>query len=530
MRLHSILKQHTRPVRADRDKDEGSTLILALVVIIIGAFFVLPTMTYIMTVNQASRLRIEGANSSEVVRGGLRAVLYDPAALYSACSNSGATDPSAVNLAVPPGLAITTKCTTTANSQQFVSTDLRWSLSTTMVGASSVIPPNEADGSISRQWCTTFPATIPCGFPYPGNASAVSTDWSGTGMGTPPDTGQTTPASTGSKIFLPYVPSVIDAAGFAGGYNVDLGGGQFCKVYFPGRYTDDVVITGTTPVYFVSGVYYFEKALRFSGDAKVVVGAGATDGCVDGDAVAVADAGYADATSNGVGGTFVFGAQGRMIIDTLTPSTLGRGVSVIFNRRLVDPLDPDVIMNNVSIMSVNGVTTTSTANYDNPGIMHVPASKVFANPLVDPFNQNFMASTLIPTTVPAAAIPCAPPPAAPTASCPIVDVNLTTTMPVNLTIPGYVSVPQGAMSINTLAGMTTNKKISFGGGILTGTIAVSAVKPATLQVGLLNSVVQKTFKIVSVTTNSSPRVTATALVQVNQTGGFAVNSWVTSIG
>ena len=114
---------------------------------------------------------------------------------------------------------------------------------------------------------------------------------------------------------------MIDAAGYAGGYNVDLGGGQFCKVYFPGRYTDDVVITGTTPVYFVSGVYYFEKTLRLSGDAHVVVGAGATDGCVDGDAIAVADAGYADATSSGVGGTFVFGANGRLVIDTATPSS-----------------------------------------------------------------------------------------------------------------------------------------------------------------------------------------------------------------
>ena len=519
MRMHSTSKKSTRPNRDGRDRDEGSTLILALVVIIIGAFFVLPTMTYIMTVNQASRLRIEGANSSEVVRGGLRSVLYDPAGLYSACSLSGATDSSAVNLAVPPGLAINTKCTTTANSQQWVNSDLRWSLTTTMVGASAAIPPPEPDGAVSAQWCTTNP-TMPCGFPYPGNGSTVSTDWGA----------QATVSSQGSKIFLPYVPSVIDAAGFAGGYNVPIGGGLFCKVYFPGRYTDDVVITGTTPVYFVSGVYYFEKALRFSGDAQVVVGAGATDGCVDGDAVAVADAGYADATSSGVGGTFVFGAQGRMIVDTLTTSITGKGPNVVFNRRLVDPLDPDVIMNNVSIMSVNGITTTSTAPYDNPGILNVPASGVYATPVVDPFNQGFMASTLIPTTVPTTGLPCAPPPATPAASCPIVDVNLTATMPVNVSIPGYVAVPQGFVSINTLVGMTANKKISFGGGILTATIGVSAVHPATLQVGLLNSVVQKTFKIVSQTTNSSPRVTATALVQVNQTGGYAINSWVTSIG
>ena len=59
---------------------------------------------------------------------------------------------------------------------------------------------------------------------------------------------------------------------------------------------------------------------------------------------------------------------------------------------------------------------------------------------------------------------------------------------------------------------------------------MSPERPASLQIGLLNSVVQKTFKIVSQTKNTTPRVTATALIQVNQTGGYAINSWVTSFG
>ncbi|MEP7045129.1 MAG: hypothetical protein ABI949_00540 [Ilumatobacteraceae bacterium] len=303
-------------------------------------------------------------------------------------------------------------------------------------------------------------------------------------------------------------------------------------MYFPGRYTDNVVITGQTPVYFVSGVYYFEKALRFSGDAKVVVGAGATDGCIDSDAIAVADAGYADATSNGVGGTFVFGAQGRMIIDTATASGTGRGVNITFNRRLVDPTDPDVIMNNIAIMSVNGVVAGAVTNdYDLPGVMKVPHSMVNATPPVEPLNEHYAASTLVPTTVPlTGAFPCAPPPAAPAATCPILDINLTTAMPVTVNIPGYISVPQGGVSLNTALLMAANKRITLGGGVLTGTIGVSATLPGYLQIGLLNSVVQKTFKVVSQTTNSTPRVTATALIQVNQTGGFAINSWVTSFG
>ncbi len=525
----------TKRIRSNRGtraahKDEGSTLILALVVIIVGAFFVLPTMTYLMTVNQASRLRIEGANSSEVVRGGLRSVLYDPAGLYSACANSGATDASAINLAVPPGLNITTKCTTTNNASQWVPTDLRWALTTTLVGASAAIPPPyvappsrpDLDGTISQLWCTSaITESLPCGRTYPNNAAPNSTDW----------LVDATDSSIGSKIFLPYVPSVIDTPGYAGGYNVDVGGGNTCKVYFPGRYVDDVVITGTTPVYFVSGVYYFEKTVRFSGSAKVVIGAGATDGCIDSDAVAVADAGYADATSNGVGATFVFGALGRLMIDTATPTSPGKSIDITFNRRLVDPTDPDQIMNNVAIMSVNGVAAGAVTNdLDVPSLLHVPASKVYASPPVEPLNQHFTASTLVPLTVPTSAFPCAPPPAAPAAGCPIIDINLTTTATVKVNIPGYIAVPQGGVSLNTASGMTANKKITLGGGVLTGTIGVSADRPDALQIGLLNSVVQKTFKIVSQTVSAQPRVTATALIQVNQTGGYAINSWVTSFG
>ncbi|MEP7045128.1 MAG: hypothetical protein ABI949_00535 [Ilumatobacteraceae bacterium] len=200
--INWLRRQRAAQARCGKGKDEGSTLILALVVIIVGAFFVLPTMRYIMTVNQSSRLRIQGANSSEVVRGGLRSVLYDPSALYSACSNSGASDASAINLAVPPGLAITTKCTTTGNASQWIPSDLRWALTSTMVGASLLIPPPyvappsrpDLDGTISPLWCTSAIAeSVPCGRMVSDPTTYAA--W----------TNDATTISTGSKIFLPYI-------------------------------------------------------------------------------------------------------------------------------------------------------------------------------------------------------------------------------------------------------------------------------------------------------------------------------------
>ena len=82
------------------------------------------------------------------------------------------------------------------------------------------------------------------------------------------------------------------------------------------------------------------------------------------------------------------------------------------------------------------------------------------------------------------------------------------------------------MSVSVGAGAEVNKNISFGGGVLTAQIAVTGAAPATFQMGLLNPVVQKTFKIVTETLSGSPRVRSTALVQVNETGGNAINSWV----
>jgi hypothetical protein len=516
-------------LREARSADEGSALILALVVILIGTMMVLPIMDYTLAVTRANRTASAKADRTEAVKGGLRAALYSPADLYAACLPSGRT--TSIALAAPPGLDIHSWCTTTKDSMQDVPTEQRYALITTQAGSNTQIPANyvspdssspELDGTISPQWCTSMSAVppVPCGFPYPGNG--------GDPLAWP---AQTSTVPTGSKIFSPYLPPFSNTLAYAGGYAMppDDFGGQ-CQVYFPGKYTDNVVITGTTPVYFVSGIYYFEKTLRFSGDAHVVVGAGAEAGCVDSDAIAVADAIGApfDAYSNGVGGTFVFGAEGRLVIDTATAST-GTGVNVVFNRRLVDSSDPLAVLNHISISSVTGVWTgTDTVDLDIPGQLHVPETLVYGGTPTDAWTQHYKASTLVSPALPSA--PCAPPPTAVVVGCPIIDVNFTTAAKVNVKIPGYISVPQGAVSVSTTPAGKANKTIMFGGGILAAQMTVTTDVPAFMQLGLLNPVVQKTFKVVTETMSGSPHIVATALVQVNETGGYAVNSWVVQLG
>ncbi|MFM2070672.1 MAG: hypothetical protein RLZZ623_935, partial [Actinomycetota bacterium] len=487
-----------RTHRFRRTRDEGSALILALVVIIIGSMMVLPIMGYTLSVLHANRTAHAKADRVEAVKGGLRAALYSPANLYTACLPSGRT--TSIALAAPPGLGVQSWCTTTKDALQDIPSDQRYALTTVQAGSNTQIPapymapggPSpELDGTISALWCTSIGASppVPCGRPFPGNGGDPLA-WMASSSVT----------TAGSKIFLPYLPPFSNTLAYAGGYSMPPDEfGNPCKVYFPGKYTDDVVITGTTPVYFVSGIYYFEKTLRFSGDAHVVVGAGAEPACVDSDAIAVADAIGApfDAYSSGVGGTFVFGAAGRLMIDTGTAST-GTGVNVVFNRRLVDSTDPLAILNHVSITSVTGVWDgTTTTDLDIPGQLHVPETLVYGSTPSDAWSQFYKASTVISPATPSA--PCAAPPTAVGVGCPIIDIKLTTAAKVSLKIPGYVSVPQGAVSVSTTPAAKANKSIIFGGGILAAQMTVTTDVPAFMQLGLLNPVVQKTFKVVTET-------------------------------
>ena len=518
------------PVRPER-RDEGSMLIFALVSILLAAMVVLPVMNYTMAVMRADGVRSAGAERTEAVKGGLRAALYDPVALYQACVTSGRT--VSVALAVPPRLGIRSSCTTTRDALQDVPSEQRYALATVQAGSQALIPPAyvaeperpDLDGTISPAWCTsmiaaTAPNKLPCGKPYPGNGAASTTAWQA----------DATPTSTGSKVFLPPLPPFQNRLAFAGGYEMPAGESGPCRVYFPGRYTDDVVLTGTTPIYFVSGVYYFEKALRISGNAQVVAGTGSTPACVESDAVAVADALGApfDAISNGVGAVFVLGANGRFVVDA---QTAGSNVSFMMNRRLVGKEDPLSVLNGVSMMSVNGVFNGSaTTPLSIAGRLSVPVSPVLNGGATspEPWTHFYRASTLVATAT--APVPCALPLSAVTSSCPIIDLQLTNASQVQVRVPGYVSVPQGSVSISVGPTAATGKWVSFGGGILAAQMAVTGPPPEFLQLGLLNPVVQKTFKIVTETVAGNPRVVSTALVQVNETGGHAVNSWVVQTG
>jgi hypothetical protein len=66
--------------------------------------------------------------------------------------------------------------------------------------------------------------------------------------------------------------------------------------------------------------------------------------------------------------------------------------------------------------------------------------------------------------------------------------------------------------------------IALNGGVLAAWIELTATRPATFSLGLTNPSTQRVIRIVTDTTDG--RMRSDAIVQFNESGGWAVNSWV----
>ena len=510
--------EHTITGTPPAARDEGSMLIIALVLMVVSALLILPMMDYASAIGRSGRVLQSKSVRVEAVKGGLRTSLADPIGLYKTCGYTDPQNPGAgLNRAV--NLAPLTLGDVTVSSTCYLM-DLGYSSTGPSAGRYAVA--HVQTGSVTPAGMAAAEKVYPRSGQTPPNAWLSDTS--------------TTPLT--DKIWLPYLPAHGLNKRSVAGYSMPAGF-PACKVYFPGTYLDDLVITGSTPVFFTSGIYYFEKQVRISGDAKVVVGGGAIDGCAsDQEAAFYATGAPANHNISGLGTTFVFGLNGRLVIDTLTPGT---ETSVQFNQRYVAPNDVSTASSaGVSILTVNGQLTGSVAGaLDLPGLLYVPLSMVGGTTPSAALAQEYKPSLLVPAALPppppsttttvgatttttiSATTTTAAPAAVQTA---VLEVNLTNAQKVTIDIPGYVSMPQGLLRVTTAGGAEANKTINIAGGVLASSIEVGGTPPAKWKLGLSNPVVQQTFKIVT-QSNGSPRVVSTAIVQVNQNGAYAINSW-----
>ena len=449
--------------------------------ILIGALFVTPMLSYAMAVTRSGSGQHQKLARSEAVKGAFRTAMASPSKLYEACALAGLHQ--GAPLAGPNmGIPVSTECFWVKETQELDAAALRVSMTTTMMGS-------------------TAPAGT-VGTPYDGSGNADETVWAVNDMST---------VSTGGKILLPNLPAHALTHPSPLGYLMPSWAGT-CRVYFPGTYNDPITITGTTPVFFTSGVYYFDQAVTVSGSAQVVVGGGAVDGCsTDQEAAFEALGAPSDHNISGYGATWIFGGAGRLVFNDATPGT---GPSLQFNSRLVGDTDVGSLASrSVSIMSVNGVDSNGVvADFSLPGKLFVPRSYNDGDPTSNAIASGYQPSELRPTD-PATTFPA------------IVDINLTSGNPAKLWIPGYISVPQGYVNIAVAPGMTAGKDVQLVGGVLAAYFTETVDHPEVMQAGIVNRVVQKTFKIVSTSATGAPQLMSTAIVQINDYGEYVVNSW-----
>lgn len=372
---------NTRPNRHDRD--EGSALILALVMIVLGALIVASVATYAMTVFRANHTLSERTQRAEAVKAGLRLAFASPRDLYEYCGpdNTG----TYVWVDLPPvsvnDQTVSTKCHTIDVASALSDDERRFGLVATRVGEQIPVELTPANPP------TADPPLPPTRY----NAMATTSDthlW----------LSETSEESLTGKIWRPRLPSHGISPRSATGTKMP-DGWPACRVFFPGTYTDKIVLDG--PTFFTSGVYYFENEVRVIGGANVVVGDGSTLACVDseGHSVSTQDALYyaervpGEHYVNGYGASFVFGDKGRLVISN-DPNERDRAnavvgkkpISFVINRRYNQATDYRFLpSSDVAIITVDGELVDHDNNastpkvgvdLDAPGRVFVPQSIV----------------------------------------------------------------------------------------------------------------------------------------------------------
>ncbi|MEY4231264.1 MAG: hypothetical protein RLZZ362_2113 [Actinomycetota bacterium] len=453
-------------------RDEGAALVLALVMVVICSFIAVPVLGYANTVSRQSRIPYEKLVRAEAAKAGLRTALLNPVATYATCSQATiGTGRALPTVDLGGSVTTTTQCFALSHERREPEGEQRIALASTQVGTQSPAQPYVVGSRYT-------PAT------------ASSAAWVAD---------RTTDASPGA-IWLPKLPQRRSLPAVSPtGYSMP----GTCRAFLPGIYDQPVTITGSNPVYFASGVYYFRQPVTFGRNVDIVVGEGAVAGCTtDLQAATTAHNGPAQHQVSGGGATFVFGASGRLIIDD--SGTTG-SMSVVFNQRYASAIRQATdSTKGISIMSVNGASGGEGPYVDGASVF-VPLSEVFG-----PTPTTLASNQYVTSTVTAAATP-------------IVSVALTSNKPVVISIPGYVAVPQGTVGITTT--VASEKQVTIGGGVLARTIDVSSTVPASFELGITNPIDIYSLRIVSTSSTPTGTATSTATVRVRYDGLAGITGW-----
>ncbi len=361
------MSRHRVSRRAERD--EGSVLIMALVMMVIGSMIVLSVLTYSITVMRANHVLTEKTQRLEAVKAGLRVSLSDPVDLYEYCANTGATVSEELASFDFNGVHVSSRCYTVGVAAAQDEDEKRFGLVSTQVGQAipEELSPANPDAAMPVYLPTRYTLADPTSDPHAWVADS-------------------TEASLTGFVWRPRLPTHTLNLRSPSGTAMQAGWDE-CRVYFPGTYLNEIVLDG--PTFFTSGIYYFENTITVVGGADVVVGDGATEGCVSSqDALFYAENVPGSHNVDGYGATWVFGDKARLVV-TNDPDRDGspggpvQPISFTINRRYNSPGDYAAgPSSDVAIITVDGeLDVTDPANpvgidLDAPGRIFVPQSIV----------------------------------------------------------------------------------------------------------------------------------------------------------
>jgi len=561
-----------------RVRDAGSALPLVLALIVIGALIVIPMLTYTVSVMKHNTALSEKTQRTEAVRAGLRMALADPISLYEECWD--AYENSQVMLASPPdfSVGVTTMCYSIGSERARTIDELRQGVVTTRVGATpptmlqgapdpaptraaptdwlaDVTPASETD----KIWLPNLPVhglnlRSPSGTQMPAGYPTCRVYF----PGTYPDP----VVLNGPTFFTSGIYYFENEVRVQGGASVVVGGGAT-----PGCTTDQEAIFYAENVPGTHNMTGLGATWVLGGQGRVVVTNEAAVSLQfnkryveDSDLGGLPAADVSIMTVNGAAGGVAFTASGLQVplslVGTdnlaatdqgyvpslLTPAWSAAGVPTTAPAAPARPTatpGPGVVRVSwapsatvpVSSYTVTAAPGGATCSVDmatvgpagpvcDIGSLTPTTSYTFtvvaSNAVgVSPASQASVPVVPAMSNLPLAALPG---PVAPVFE-PVISFQLGGPAAATVEIPGYVSVPQGRITVDNPGGQL----VGISGGMLAAEIGVADARPAPVPVGFENLTIQYKLRIES--TNAQGPERSIAIVQVNQNGGNAVNAW-----
>ena len=490
--MKTALKYRSAMRSTQTPRDQGSALLLVLILMVIGSVIAVGLLTYTRVLLDTRPALHEQNAAAEAVKSGTRMAItlqrdFGPSGCFATSANWSLN-----------GYNVNSTCSTIAS---YSTGSNRYGAITTLNSGSiaNLVGPTWAGASSSaingNIVINTGTAAAPSSNQLNNDGSSPwttsSSQWSQFAGDNPTGTGWLYPQ-------LPQIPSFERP-----GSQASIG---TCLLYFPGRYNGTTALTlnGGTH-FFSSGIYYFERPLVVTGGAQVVFGEGSYAGCAVDAQAAYASTAPKSHEITGKGATLLLGNSASLTV---------QDSSVRFNRRVSTSTTRG--SEGVSIRTVNfGQSTTAVIPADTvllPDGKTTPVANHSIIPIANAAPVSYVSSNLAPSTSWG------------------VDIRLsgTTSTTNRFLADGYVFVPNTGVRAT---GSSAAYEFAMSSGVVAAKIELSLglapSKGATsYSVGIVSRTLQRKVRFSVSTTNGVRHAVSTAVVEVHADKSYAINSWV----